>query len=64
MEYYEPVYRDKEDPLRILRAIRFATVLNFKLSQDIDNSIFLNIKLLKSLSKDRVRSELNNIYSI
>lgn len=58
-----PKTRLKEDSLRILRAIRFATVLNFK----IDNTLQKYIKkygyLLKDLSSYRKKSELDKIFS-
>ena len=56
-----PRYRIKEDSLRILRAIRFASVLDF----EIDSKTFNYIKkygyLLKSLSYSRKKEELNKI---
>lgn len=50
-----------EDPLRILRAIRFATVLNFELEETLYNSIKKNYKLVNTLSNTRIKSELNRI---
>lgn len=52
----------KEDPLRMLRAIRFATQLNFKLDQEVINSIRKNGHLLKALSYNRKKDELNKIF--
>ena len=50
-----------EDPLRILRAVRFATVLDF----DIDSELYLglknNYKLVNTLSKTRIKEELDKI---
>ena len=58
-----PRYRIKEDSLRILRAIRFASVLNF----DIDDKTMNYIKkygyLLKGLSYSRKKEELGKIFS-
>ena len=58
-----PRYRIKEDSLRILRAIRFASVLDF----EIDSKTFNYIKkygyLLKSLSYSRKKEELNKIFA-
>lgn len=53
----------REDSLRILRAIRFATILNFRLSDDVKNSILENKHLVKKLSYDRKKSELNKIFT-
>jgi len=59
----DPKIRLKEDALRILRAIRFATVLDF----EIDSNLKLYIKkygyLLKKLSYDKKREELDRIFT-
>lgn len=52
-----------QDVLRILRAIRFATVLNFKLSDEVVEAIKLNKYLLKNLSYQRKREELDKIFT-
>ncbi len=53
----------KEDPLRLLRAIRFATELDF----DIEKKTFIQIKKLSSevkyLSQERIAAELFKIIS-
>lgn len=57
----DPLKRLKEDPLRILRAVRFATTLNFKLDEELKAAI---IKLKSEVCKVplvKVRSELNKI---
>ncbi len=51
-----------EDPLRILRAIRFATSLDFKLEEKLYAFIKQNKHLLHTLSYDRKRSELDLIF--
>lgn len=53
----------KEDALRILRAVRFATVLDFNLDDELKNAIGNNRKLLKDLSFFRKKQELNKIFS-
>ena len=53
----------KEDSLRILRAIRFATILNFRLDVDIINSINMNKELIKNLSFNRKKDELDKIFT-
>lgn len=52
----------QEDSLRILRAIRFATTLNFKIDKDLEKAIKKNIKTLNNLSFHRKKSELNLIF--
>lgn len=51
----------KEDPLRILRAIRFATILDFDIESNLYKSIVNNYKLVSTLSNERIKSELNKI---
>ncbi len=51
----------KEDPLRILRAIRFATVLNFNLDNTLGKEIKRNYKEINILSNTRVKEELDKI---
>ncbi|MBE6156289.1 MAG: hypothetical protein E7161_00885 [Firmicutes bacterium] len=50
-----------EDPLRILRAIRFATILNFELDEEIIKEIKENYELVNTLSTTRIKQELNKI---
>ena len=52
----------KEDSLRILRAIRFATTLNFKLDDDLKKSIKKYAYLLRTLSYHRKKEELDKIF--
>ena len=53
----------EEDSLRILRAIRFATILNFDLSQEIKEAIIETKYLLKELSYNRKKEELDKIFA-
>lgn len=50
-----------DDPLRILRAIRFATILNFHLDEDLYNAIKENYYLVSNLSDIRIKEELTKI---
>lgn len=52
-----------QDSLRILRAIRFATILNFKLSDDVKESIKNTKNNLVNLSYQRKKEELERIFS-
>jgi len=56
-------YKFKEDSLRMLRAIRFATILDFKLSDEIKKAIIDNKEALKELSYSRKKQELDKIFS-
>ncbi len=53
----------KEDPLRMLRAIRFATVLHFTLDDNLKKAIIKHRHLLKDLSYQRKKDELRLIFS-
>lgn len=59
----DPNIRLKEDVLRILRAIRFATELNFRLDDKLEKAIINNASLLDNLSYYRKKQELNKIFS-
>jgi len=50
-----------DDPLRMMRAIRFATVLNFSIDPACLNSIHKNRERLKIISAERVQEELFKI---
>ncbi|MEA1975196.1 MAG: HD domain-containing protein, partial [Bacillota bacterium] len=56
-----PEFRFNEDSLRILRAIRFSSELNFMIESKTLDAIKNNIYLINSLSKDRIRNEFNKI---
>ena len=53
--------RIKEDPLRILRAIRFHSRYGLDLDEDLSEAIGTHLKLLLTLSAERVRKELDSI---
>lgn len=56
-----PNERFNEDALRLMRAIRFATELNFQIEKDTFNSIKKNSQLINSISKERIRDEFIKI---
>ena len=58
-----PLESFKIDSLRILRAIRFATTLDFELAKEVKEAIIQSRYLLKDLSINRKKEELDKIFS-
>lgn len=58
----ESISRFTEDPLRILRAIRFYTTLNFDLSEEVRLAIKHTKSELSRLSYQRKKDELDKIF--
>jgi putative nucleotidyltransferase with HDIG domain len=50
-----------DDPLRMMRAIRFASQLNFTISEDAQKSIAKNAERINIITKERIADELNKI---
>ena len=57
----DPDRRFKEDSLRILRALRFASTYNLSINKNTENSLLCNSKLLSNITAERISSELNRI---
>ena len=57
----DPDITYSDDPLRMMRAIRFASQLNFRIEENSFTSIRKNIKRLSIISQERVTDELNKI---
>lgn len=57
----DPDTRFGEDGLRILRALRFASALDFKIDMATSDSILKNYGLLKNISAERIFSELSKL---
>ena len=58
----DPYKKIEEDALRILRAIRFSTTLNFEIDSTLKEAIKIYAKNLKELSYERKREELDKIF--
>ncbi len=53
-----PDERFNEDALRIIRALRFASVLNFNIDTETADSIHKNAELINNVANERIRVEL------
>ncbi len=53
--------RFNEDALRILRALRFSSVLDFDIEEECSESIHKNKELLKNISAERTTSEIKKM---
>ena len=54
-----PKTRFEEDPLRILRAIRFKNIYNLKYEENLHKAIIENFNLIKELNPLKVKEELS-----
>jgi len=57
----DPDITYSDDPLRMLRAIRFATQLDFTIASDSYDSISRNAERIDIITKERIVDELNKI---
>ncbi len=53
--------RINEDPLRMLRAVRFATTLGFTIEEELYRKLRENASLISQLSRERIKEELTKI---
>lgn len=60
----DPKTRFDEDPLRILRALRFQLTLNFELDKNLQNAIKLCKNQLFYVNKDKVNFEIKRMMNI
>lgn len=57
----EPQKTFSDDPLRMMRAVRFASQLNFDIDKDTYDAILENAGRLTIISQERITTELNKI---
>lgn len=57
----KPEKRIKEDPLRIIRALRFALQLNFQLEKSAKLAIKNHFSLVKQLTKSKMEKEIQKL---
>src|ERR1700724_2189650 len=58
----EPAQRFTEDRLRMLRAVRFATVLDYKIDNQTLDALVANAASINEISAERIREELVRIF--
>lgn len=56
-----PDERFKEDPLRIMRGLRFASKLDFEIEPETHQAMIDNKELLKNVSAERIQAEFNGL---
>ncbi|MCK4908740.1 MAG: CCA tRNA nucleotidyltransferase [Planctomycetes bacterium] len=57
----DPLQRFREDKLRMLRAVRFATELNFTIEPKTKGAIKKTVRQISQVSAERIREELKKI---
>lgn len=57
----DPVKRFEEDALRLMRAVRLATELEFKIEKKTREAVARHAGLLEAIAKERIRDELTKL---
>jgi poly(A) polymerase len=58
----DPGQRFAEDRLRMLRAVRFATVLDYKIDNETWDALLTNVVSINEISAERIREELVRMF--
>jgi tRNA nucleotidyltransferase/poly(A) polymerase len=58
----DPGQRFAEDRLRMLRAVRFATVLDYKIDRETWDALLANVVSINEISAERIREELVRMF--
>ena len=58
----DPAQRFAEDRLRMLRAVRFATVLDYKIDSQTWDALVANASSINQISAERIRDELVRVF--
>ncbi len=59
-----PKKRLKEDPLRIIRAMRFALIFDFSIEKKLEKAMTQSVKYLKFIQKDKIKQEIKKMNDI
>lgn len=59
----DPVARFREDKLRLLRAVRFASTLDFEIDEPTWKAVCDHAKDIREVSPERIREELTKIFT-
>ncbi|MGG1685522.1 CCA tRNA nucleotidyltransferase [Pseudalkalibacillus sp. NRS-1564] len=57
----DPAERFQEDALRMVRALRFQSVLDFSLDKETEEALILNAPLLKRVAIERIQIEISKL---
>lgn len=57
----DPDITFSDDPLRMMRCVRFATQLNFRIEDETFEALCRNVRRIKIISGERIAEELNKI---